>query len=60
MGAAFHPTKPWLFVALPDDRIGIYTLDTDELIEIARSRLSRELTEEECQLYLRRPCGEET
>ena len=60
MGAAFHPTKPWLYVALPDDQIGVYTLDTDELMEIARSRLTRDLTDEECQAYLRRPCGEET
>ncbi len=54
---AFHPTEPLLYIALPDDRIGIYTLDTDQLIEIARSRLTRELTAEECQLYLRRSCA---
>jgi hypothetical protein len=40
------------------DQIGIFTLDPDELMEIARSRLSRTLTEEECQLYLRRSCAE--
>jgi WD40 repeat protein len=59
MGAAFHPTKPWLYVALPDDQIGVYTLDTDELMEIARSRLTRDLTDEECQAYLRRGCAED-
>lgn len=52
VGAAFHPTNPWIYVALPGGRIGIYTLDTDELMEIARSRLSRDLTDEECQAYL--------
>jgi WD40 repeat protein len=57
MGAAFHPTKPWLFVALPDDQIGVYTLDTDELMEIARSRLTREMTDEECEAYLREACS---
>lgn len=53
---AFHPTEPRLYVALPDDLIGVFVLDTDHLVEIARSRLTRGLTEEECQTYLRRPC----
>jgi WD40 repeat protein len=33
-----------------------FTLDFDELIGIARERVDRDLTEEECQTYLRRSC----
>lgn len=57
---AFHPTEPLLYISLPGDRIAIYILETDELMEIARSRLTRQLTEEECQLYLRRNCVDQT
>ena len=57
--AAFHPTKPWLFAAVGDSQIAIYTLDIDALIEIARAHLTRGLTDEECQLYLQRACGDE-
>jgi class 3 adenylate cyclase/WD40 repeat protein len=55
--AAFHPTLPHLVVATPPGQVRVYTLDLDELIEIARSRLSREMTAEECQLYLHRGCS---
>ena len=53
---AFHPTEPWLLVASPPNLIRIHTLDVDELIEIARSRFTREMTDEECQRYLRQAC----
>ena len=59
VAAAFHRAEPILYAALGADQIGIFTLDPDELMEIARSRLSRDLTEEECQLYLRRSCAED-
>ena len=55
--AAFHPTKPWLYASVGDSQIAIYTLDTDELVEIARSRITRNFTEDECQLYLERSCN---
>jgi WD40 repeat protein len=58
IGATFHPSEPRLFAEVDTDVIGIFTLDADELLEIARSRLSRDLTEEECQLYLRGSCDE--
>jgi WD40 repeat protein len=48
----FHPIEPLLYVPLPGDQIGVYTLDPDELMEIARSRLTRDMTVEECQAYL--------
>ena len=59
VATAFHPTEPRLYAGVGADQIGIFTLDADELSEIARSRLSRGLTDEECQLYLRRSCGED-
>jgi hypothetical protein len=57
--AAFHPTEAILYAEVNADLIGIFTLDPDELVEIARSRLSRGLIEEECQLYLRRGCADD-
>jgi len=54
--AAFHPTEPWLYVTVGDSQVAIHTLDTDELMEIAKSRLTRTFTEEECQLYLLKSC----
>ena len=59
VATAFHPTATRLYAGVGADQIGIFTLDPDELSEIARSRLSRSLTEEECQLYLRRSCSDE-
>jgi len=35
----------------------IHTTDVDELIEIARTRLTRELSDEECQRFLPDRCG---
>ena len=58
-GATFHPTEPKLYAEVAPDLIGMFTLDPDELMQIARPRLSRSLTEEECQLYLRRSCLED-
>ena len=57
--AAFHPTEPWLYATVGEGEIAIYTVDTDDLIEIARARLTRGLTEDECQLYLGRGCNQE-
>ncbi|MDH3499659.1 MAG: hypothetical protein OEM97_06025, partial [Acidimicrobiia bacterium] len=54
---AFHPTEPWLYTA-EGDTVTIHTLDIDELIEIANSRLTRDMTDDECQRYLRRGCAE--
>jgi WD40 repeat protein len=54
---AFHPTLPQLMVASPPNLVRLHTLDVDELVDIARSRFTRDLTEEECVLYLRRTCA---
>jgi WD40 repeat protein len=54
--ADFHPSLPWLVVTSPPDEVRIHTLDLDELVLIAVSRLSRDMTEGECQQYFREPC----
>lgn len=35
-----------------DDTLRVYTLDTDELIQIAKDRVTRSFTEDECRAYL--------
>ncbi|HEU4568428.1 MAG TPA: WD40 repeat domain-containing protein [Marmoricola sp.] len=46
-----------LLTAGDDGIVRVWTLDTDELIGIARSRLSRGLTTAECRRYLHQvPC----
>ncbi len=54
--ADFHPSLPQLVVTSPPNEVRIHTLDVDELIAIAESRLSRDMTEEECEQYFRRSC----
>jgi WD40 repeat protein len=53
---AFHPFEPWLFL-VDDIRVRAHTLDVAELIMIATSRLTREMTDEECLRYLHEPCS---
>ena len=55
VAVAFDPIHPWLYVT-DEHQVSVHTLDIDELIDIAKSRLTRELTDAECRLYLRRPC----
>lgn len=47
----FHPTRPWLAVSEPG-ATHIWTLDTDELTTIARSRVTRHLSTEERRRFL--------
>ena len=56
LGFDFHPSLPQLIVVSPPNNVRIHTLDIDELVAIAESRLSREMTEEECLQYFREPC----
>jgi hypothetical protein len=42
------------FVGAPVVRV--WTLDPERLLRIARSRVTRSLTEDECRRYLQRPC----
>ncbi|MBK5269287.1 MAG: protein kinase [Acidimicrobiia bacterium] len=54
--ATFHPTRPEFAVLWPPNQVRVYTSDTDQLIEIAKSQLSREMTDEECTQYFQGPC----
>jgi len=48
----FDPTGEKLYVTGPGGVIRIYLLDTDELLMLAKSRVTRSLTTGECQKYL--------
>ena len=51
--ATVRPRQPVPFVH-------VWALDPELLLEIARDRVTRKLTEEECARYLQRPCTEES
>jgi WD40 repeat protein len=58
---SFSPDGSRLVTAARDGIVRVWALDLDELIGIARSEVTRELTAEECQRYLHGPCdGERT
>jgi WD40 repeat protein len=54
-GLGFHSSEPWVFIG-ESGTVSAYTYEADELVQIARERLTRTLTEDECALYLLRPC----
>lgn len=50
---AFHPNgKHIASMSATNWAVWIWTLDTDELIEIAESRVTRRMTDRECKVYL--------
>jgi WD40 repeat protein len=49
---AISPDGKYLATASQDGRIRLYVLPVAELITLAQSRLTRSLTEEECQQFL--------
>ncbi|MFN2104357.1 MAG: hypothetical protein ACK2UJ_05750, partial [Candidatus Promineifilaceae bacterium] len=51
-GVDFSPDGGRLITAGSDGTVSEYLISIDELIKLAQSRLSRELTDEECQTYL--------
>ncbi|MDH5505156.1 MAG: WD40 repeat domain-containing protein, partial [Acidimicrobiia bacterium] len=53
---AFHPTLPQLMVLWPGGDVRIVTFASDELADIARSRLTRVMTDGECRQYFNGPC----
>jgi WD40 repeat protein len=50
-GVDFSPDGKWL-VTGGEDGVRLYALTLDDLVALARSRLTRSLTTEECQKYL--------
>jgi WD40 repeat protein len=52
MGHALSPDGSRVATASADGTIRIFALSTEELVEVARSRVTRSLTTEECQKYL--------
>ena len=51
-GVALSPDGRFAYTAGGDSTLRTYTLDTAELTTLARARLTRDLTEEECRRYL--------
>jgi len=51
-GVAFHPDGTHLATAALDGTIRTYTLAMDELVAVAKSRLTRSLTVDECRKFL--------
>jgi WD40 repeat protein len=49
---AFSPIDNSFATGSSDGKFQIYTLSTEELLDIAESRVTRTLTEAECQQYL--------
>jgi hypothetical protein len=51
----FHRSEPWAHV-LQDGTITTHILDGAALVEVARDALTRDLTDAECERYLRASC----
>ena len=56
VGVAFVDEDRHVVVGTADGKVLVLTLDTDELVSIASERLTRGLSDDECQLYGIDPC----
>jgi WD40 repeat protein len=52
LDVAITPDGKYLATAGRDGAVRLFVLDTDELIALVQSRVTRSLTDEECQRYL--------
>ncbi len=57
-GLDFHPNGRHIIVTGANGTIRVQTLDTTELLDIARSRLTRSFTDDECATHHIDPCPE--
>jgi DNA-binding SARP family transcriptional activator/WD40 repeat protein len=57
-GAAFVDDEH-IAIGTQNGLLAVLTVDIEELVEIARSRLTRQLTDQECVTYLHRPCDKQ-
>jgi WD40 repeat protein len=59
-GVEFSPDGRYVATAASDGSISVHIVSVEELMDLARSRLSRDFTKYECQRYLHQPaCLEE-
>jgi hypothetical protein len=49
---AYDPDGRWLATASIDGTARVYVLSIEELVSLARSRVTRSLTDQECHQYL--------
>lgn len=57
LGVGLDPVRQELSVASADGTVDVLTYDIDRLMDIARSRVTRELTQAECDRYLQQSCS---